>query len=154
MATIKDTTKIINNNPYIVFSALMLSIIGGILSIWEGLIKLIYNNTLNMDYLKQYFVEHWIGLTGLLCIILSILLFYTQMRRENKRLKSLEDFVLMRDKVNMEEEMLNAVAHWVNILNKTEVERDEYIRDRFPRNEKAIQDYLRKYYQNTPLGLH
>ncbi len=148
----------INANPKIIFTATVIGFIGGILTIWDILIKPILNkiHTMNLQYIQ----DHWASLLGLTLIGVSLITrSYVRKQGESEiklmqnEIASIKETIDLADKKDMDDEVIHAVVFWVNALNKTEKERNEYIRHYFPRNEKKIQEYFQKHYQGVGVGV-
>lgn len=150
MASIKNVIETINKNAYLTFILL-------INKVWD-LGKSAYQSV-DMDNFISNF--DWTGLVFQLIAVIIAYVVIKNSRREAKELKdelkgeikSLSDFVKEKDVKDAEEEWIHAVAFWSNAFNQTTQERDNYIREKFPKNEKKIQAYLNIHYKNAPVGL-
>lgn len=124
----------------------IINVVSSLITIWTGLIIPIYEKYLsNMNY-ENYFQQNWLMLLGIFGMMTSMLLGLAQQRKDGRRLKRLEDILIVNDQIEMDHEMLNAVGFWIDALNKTKEERDAYIHQYFPRNEDKIQYFLNQHY--------
>lgn len=119
-----------------------LSVIGGILAIWESVLKPICKQTQNdMDY-SHYFRDNWVMLMALAFLIIGVFGSIVESRKDRKRLSAIENYLAQSDSQDMEDEIIHAVAWWVSSFNPVESERNAYIEKYFPRNKAKIRDYI------------
>lgn len=161
MATLKERIEKINKNSYLVFF-LMIN------KIWDfG--KSIFNYQ-DMDVFSAYW-RHYDWISAIFQLTAVLVAFFilrnvgrgykklmtdtvSDLRNEhNERLTQIEEYLRIKDEREIEDEMLGAVAFWINAVNNSLEERDAYVKREFPRNEKKIQVFFKTYYQGMGVGI-
>ncbi len=149
MTAIKKTRDWIVKHPTVAFFLLT----GKVYELIKGLFE-----SPSMDNVI-HFLKHfdWVEVVILLIAVLLLVGQLSHRKKEyadlDARVHAMEEFVRLKDEKEIEDEMLLSVCFWINAFNRTESERDEYVKYKFPKNEKKIQEYFKAHYQGVGVGI-